>query len=168
MSVKPTHIGTKLVRAEPMTRLQYNVFRGWTVPVDEAEDDPGMMVEYLDGGKANTERFAGYISWSPMDVFELAYRPFTGLTFGLAVEAMKRGARVARQGWNGKGMFLFLVPGSEFQVSRPPLLGIYPEGTPITYGAHIDIKAADGSIRPWVASQSDILVEDWVIVEDAA
>lgn len=61
-------------------------------------------------------------------------------------------------------MFVFLVPGSRFTVNRPPLLGIYPEGTTIDYHAHIDIRAADGVIVPWLASQSDVLAEDWVIV----
>ena len=50
---------------------------------------------------------------------------------GWAVKQMWDGARVRRAGWNGKGMFLFLVPGSTFVVNRPPLLGIYPAGTVI-------------------------------------
>lgn len=83
-------------------------------------------------------------------------------TFGDALKALKSGGKVARVGWNGKGMFLFLVPGSTFQVNRPPLLGIYPEGTTIDYRAHIDMKTADGQIVPWVASQSDLLCEDWI------
>lgn len=86
------------------------------------------------------------------------------MDFGSAIVALKGGNKVARSGWNGKGMFLFLVPGSQFKVNRPPLLGIYEEGTEINYGAHIDIKAVDGSIRPWVASQSDMLAEDWEFV----
>ena len=55
------------------------------------------------------------------------------MNFGEALEALKLGKKVTRAGWNGKGMFLFLVPGSTFQVNRPPLLGIYPEGTEINY-----------------------------------
>jgi hypothetical protein len=58
-------------------------------------------------------------------------------------------------------MFIFLVPGSEFKVNRPPLLGIYPEGTMIRYHSHIDMKTADGFIVPWLASQTDVLAEDW-------
>lgn len=60
---------------------------------------------------------------------------------------------------------LFLVPGSTFQVNRPPLLGIYPEGTPINYCPHIDMKTADDKVVPWLASQTDVLAEDWRIVE---
>lgn len=83
------------------------------------------------------------------------------MNFSDALTAIKGGELLARAGWNGKGMFVFLVPGSTFQVSRPPLLGIYPEGTEIRYHAHIDMKTADGMVVPWLASQTDVLAEDW-------
>ena len=159
-----TYIGTKVIRAKPMTRLEYNRFRGWDLPSDENGDDKGFLVEYVDGGKANTAEFSGYVSWSPADVFERAYRPVIGMSFGDAIAALKTGLKVAREGWNGKGMFLFLVPGSTFQVSRPPLLGIYPSGTTINYCPHIDMKTADGKVVPWLASQTDVLADDWSIV----
>jgi hypothetical protein len=82
--------------------------------------------------------------------------------FGRALSALKAGCKVARHGWNGKGMFVFLVPGSTFLVNRPPLLSIYPEGTEINYHPHIDMKTADGTIVPWLASQTDVLAEDWM------
>jgi len=88
---------------------------------------------------------------------------FSRMNIGQAVEAMKRGLRVSRPGWNGKGMYLFLVPGSTFTVNRPPLLGVYPEGTEIRYNPHVDMKTADGSIVPWLASQTDLLADDWYI-----
>ncbi len=89
------------------------------------------------------------------------------MNIGEAVEAMKQGKRVCRaEGWNGKGMFLFLVPGSVFNVSRPPLLGIYPEGTEIHYQPHVDMKTANGTVVPWAASQSDLLAEDWIVVQE--
>ena len=87
------------------------------------------------------------------------------MNFGSALQALKNGQKVAREGWNGKGMFLFLVPGSVFKVNRAPLLGIYPEGTEINYRPHIDMKTVDGEIVPWVASQTDMLAKDWVVVE---
>lgn len=68
-----TFIGVKLINAKPMTRAEYNVFRGWELPADENGDDEGYLVEYVDGGKANTAEYAGYVSWSPKDVFERAY-----------------------------------------------------------------------------------------------
>jgi len=62
-------------------------------------------------------------------------------------------------------MFLFLVPGSTFKVNRPPLLGIYPEGTEINYQPHIDMRTARNTVVPWLASQSDVLAADWEVVE---
>ena len=88
------------------------------------------------------------------------------LSFSAALSAIKDGQKVARAGWNGKNMFIFLVPGSTFKVNRPPLLGIYPEGTEINYHAHIDMRTADGMIVPWLASQTDILAEDYYIVTE--
>jgi hypothetical protein len=88
-----------------------------------------------------------------------------GMDFSKALLCLKAGERVARAGWNGKGMFLFLVPGSTFKVNRPPLLGIYPEGTEVQYHAHIDMKTAQGYVVPWLASQADLLAEDWVVIE---
>ncbi len=88
------------------------------------------------------------------------------MEFETALSALKQGKRVARSGWNGKGMFLYLVNGSTFKVNRPPLLGIYPEGTEIKYLPHIDMKTADGSCVPWLASQTDLLAEDWCVLPD--
>ena len=68
-----TYIGTKTVQARPMTRGEYNDYRGWPMPANEDGADTGYLVEYLDGGKANDLRHAGYISWSPSEVFERAY-----------------------------------------------------------------------------------------------
>jgi len=86
------------------------------------------------------------------------------MNFGQALALLKQGRKVSRVGWNGKNMFVFLVPGSQFKVNRPPLLGIYPEGTEIDYCPHIDMRTADGNIVPWLASQTDVLAEDWGII----
>ena len=66
--------GTKRVHAKPMNRGDYNVYRGWEVPADENPSDEGYLVEYVDGGRGNDSRHAGYISWSPKDVFERSYK----------------------------------------------------------------------------------------------
>ncbi len=86
--------------------------------------------------------------------------------FGWAIKQMRIGEKVRRAGWNGKGMFIFLVPGSTFKVNRPPLLGIYPEGTEINYQPHIDMKTAQNTVVPWLASQSDMLATDWETAEE--
>lgn len=67
------YIGTKEINAIPMNRQEYNDFRGWKLPDDENGTDEGYLVEYVDGGKANTPQYKGYVSWSPKGVFERAY-----------------------------------------------------------------------------------------------
>lgn len=69
-----TCIGTKVVYAKPMTRGAYNTLRGWTLPADENGADAGYLVEYADEQRPNCEGFVGYVSWSPADVFERAYK----------------------------------------------------------------------------------------------
>lgn len=158
-------IGSKIIQAKPMNRLDYNEYRGWQLPENENGTDEGFLVEYLDGGEANHPDHAGYISWSPKTVFENAYRESGKMSFGEALLMLEQGKKVSRSGWNGKGMFLFLVQGSTFTVNRAPLLGIYPEGTEINYHAHVDMRTATGEIVPWLCSQTDMLAKDWCIVE---
>lgn len=167
-----TFIGVKLINAVPMTRQAYNDLRGWELPADENGADDGYLVEYLDGGKANHPDYQGYISWSPADVFVRAYRPITGMTFGLALEALKAGKKVARAGWNGKGMWLSMSgPG----VRDIPAGAFWSENNSAyaaSQGGHakvlpcITMKTATGEIlMGWLASQTDMLAEDWTIVE---
>jgi hypothetical protein len=88
------------------------------------------------------------------------------MDFGSAISAIRAGNRLARSGWNGKSMFVFLVPGSTFTVNREPLASILGVGTQVQYRGHIDLKAADGSIAVWNPSQVDMLADDWWIVKD--
>ena len=69
------YTGTKTLKAWPMSRGEYNAYRGWSAPEGEDQSTLGYLVEYTDGGKPNDERHAGYISWSPAEVFDAAYRP---------------------------------------------------------------------------------------------
>ena len=166
------YIGTKLINAKPMTRQAYNDFRGWTLPSDENGADEGYIVEYVDGGKGNTDHYAGYVSWSPADVFDRAYRPCDGMTFGHAIESLKAGQKVARKGWNGKGMWLILVPGRlnvKVQAGTPYGNVLNPS-TAIEILPHIDMWTTNSQGRRamlpgWLASQTDMLSEDWEIVE---
>jgi len=68
------YIGTKRIKASPMNRLNYNIYRGWELPNDENGSDEGFLVEYLDGGKPNHLDHKGYISWSPKEQFKNAYK----------------------------------------------------------------------------------------------
>lgn len=87
------------------------------------------------------------------------------MTFSEALGLIKAGCRLTRAGWNGKDMFLFKVNGSlNLTVDREPLLSILGEGAKFNYQPHIDIRTADGTIAPWVASQADMFAEDWMVV----
>lgn len=116
------------------------------------------MVQYEDG----------YISFSPGKVFEEGYSPLSSFRsngFGWAIKQMQNGAKVCRSGWNGKGMFLLLIPGSTFVVSGGrPMASHFPAGSEVQYHAHIDMKTAQGDVVPWVASQADMLAVDWEVV----
>jgi len=83
------------------------------------------------------------------------------MNFSEALVLIREGRRLQRLNWNGKGQFVFLVPGSTFTVNRPPLDQMYPRGHEITYQPHIDIKTAQDTIVPWLASQGDLLANDW-------
>lgn len=87
------------------------------------------------------------------------------MNIGQAVAAIYEGQKVGRIGWDDPERFIFLVPGSEFEVSRPPLLGIYPAGTKIKYKPHIDMRTAGDVVSVWHAKQDDILGNDWYIVD---
>lgn len=162
-------IGVKLIAAMAMTALSYHEYRGWNLADGKDPDAEGYLVEYEPDPNSppNHENHAGYVSWSPKHVFDAAYRPINGMTFGLAIEALKRGERVARAGWNGKGMWLILTHGRVINNIEPN--SFYERcgfEAPVTICSHIDMKAADGSmVVGWLASQTDMLAEDWVIVE---
>ena len=93
------------------------------------------------------------------------------MNFGQALEYLKDGYKVARQGWNGKGMFIYLVSGNEVSVSNLRNEALKHVGmnratfNKVKINSHIDMQAADGSIVVgWLASQTDMLSEDWVVV----
>lgn len=143
------YIGTKMIEAKEMNRGEYNKYRGWKIPEDENPEDEGYLVKYQDG----------YESWSPKKQFEEAYRDCQGMTFGIALELLKKGCKVAREGWNGKGMFLFLAHGEDIQSCT----GIKDECVDV-----VCMKTAQNTVVfGWLASQTDMLSEDWVIVEES-
>jgi hypothetical protein len=143
------------VRNLSMTHDAYSTKR--VTVWDEARAGvPGKAVKYQDG----------YTSWCPDTVFERDYQAVSAMSFGHAVHALKAGHRVCRQGWNGKGMFLLLVPGSTgltVDEGRPLAKAGLPIGTKFNYLPHIDMWTAQGDFVPWLASQTDVLADDWMI-----
>lgn len=161
----PTYIGTKVVSATPMNRLAYNKYRGWDLPANENGADEGYLVEYQDGGTPNHALHKGYISWSPKQQFDNAYRRTDGLTFGLAIEAAKLGKRIARAGWNGSGMFAYYVPAASYPAQTGAAKAHFGDGGMVPYRAYLALKTAQGDVATWGPSCSDALAEDWQILE---
>lgn len=85
------------------------------------------------------------------------------MNFGQAIEALKSGVKVAREGWNGKGMFLYHVPAQSYPAVTDVAKATFGEQVP--YGAYIAMKTAQNNVVPWLASQTDVLAEDWAVVE---
>ena len=145
------YIGTKIVMAEPCEAQKgYGSYK---------VGDPGYKVIYPDG----------YESWSPKDVFEEAYRPIQGMNFGLAVEAMKKGHKVSRSGWNGKGQWVVFRTGYPEGIpcnkNTADAVGI-PEGSLFKVRPYFQLKCVDSTFQMWTASVSDILAEDWMVLEE--
>ena len=146
------YIGTKIIEAKPMTRGDYNIFRGWKIPENENPEDEGYLVKYPDG----------YISWSPTEVFEEAYRECDSMPVGLAVEAMKKGKRVKRKGWNGKNQYIQLATGISYKSADGEIVNC--EHDAIGNQA-IAFVGTSGVQMGWLASHADMLAEDWVCVD---
>lgn len=92
------------------------------------------------------------------------------MDFGDAIRAMKQGKKIARRGWNGKGMYLWLLPAASVKAEwcREPHLKTLAEqnGGEVECLGSVRMKTADGKVLTgWLASQTDMLSEDWVIVE---
>lgn len=82
---------------------------------------------------------------------------------GWAVKQMRNGARVRRAGWNGKGMWLALVPGDNWSGQ----IGTPPADLPEDWAGYLPFAAmftADKKIVPWLCSQTDLLATDWECV----
>lgn len=150
------YIGVKIVEAIPMTASIAGNTLKRTVYILNAKkssdgEHHGYLVTYPDG----------YKSWCPKAQFEKANCPCEGMTFGHAIEALKLGKKVCRAGWNGKGMWLRYVSpytDDQFLITETELA----EGTLLDY---IGMKTADEGFVPWLASQTDVLSDDWMIVE---
>lgn len=155
------YIGTKRVLAKPAYR--YWMENGENFIVSHDEDKPDKVKDATaceDGYKIGYPD--GYESWSPKDVFENAYRPTDGMNFGLAIEAAKLGKRIARKGWNGKDQYVFLAKDLEFCTDAD--LSAHSGGEIFVHDA-LAFMGTQGLQVGWLASQADMLSDDWYIVD---
>ena len=132
-----------------------------TIEVVEVQED-GILVQ--NSGK-HDDRWV-----IPTDVFESTYSevrtPTDNIPFGEAIEFIKLGHKVAREGWNGKDMFIYYVAANKYPMSNnlmETMAGRY-EDDMVPYQAYIAFKTVDNTVVPWLASQTDILADDWRIV----
>lgn len=151
------YIGSKIVNACPAYRCTFPggmvtyAGVGEIIPT-ECKIEEGYRVRYEDG----------YLSWSPKAVFEAAYRETSGLSFGLAIEAAKMGKKIARAGWNGKNQYVELGIGLEYTNLSGVRDGAYHEDIGSKALVFVGTR---GKQVGWLASQSDMLADDWRIVE---
>ena len=184
------YLGIKAVEAKEMTRGDYSEYRGWEMPADEDASDTGYFVIYPDGceswcpteqfelantlladasfeeGVAILRQFFGASEEQEQEVL-VPLKTQGGLGLADAINAMKAGQRVCRAGWNGKGMYLFLNPGSNIQVSEGrPLANGIAVGTDVEMLPYIMMKVAGQDVKciPWLASQGDLLADDYEVL----
>jgi len=146
----------------------YTVFpkSDWSSLYKGTPEDKGYYVKYQDG----------YESWSPSAPFEQGYINLGGgSSFGKALVALEKGFKVAREGWNGKGMFIVMMPG----LYLPPYNSQEPgakvndrtakhigEDAPLDSQPYFAMLTAKGQWQPgWLASQADMLAKDWVVLD---
>lgn len=84
------------------------------------------------------------------------------LGFGDALFYLKHGKKVCREGWNGKGMFIYHVPENSYPAQTEAAKSAF--GDMVPYGAYLAMKTAQDNVVPWLASQTDILSEDWMLI----
>jgi hypothetical protein len=138
-----TYIQVKIVQAKPMTADYYH---SYLVPkgmgfMFNGKDRNGYFVKDEDSNE----------SWMPADVFKNQYKGAGELTFGNALELLKLGFKMARHGWNGKGIFISLQVPDENSFMTHPYIYIDTSDNP----------CAPRDRVPWFATQTDMLAEDW-------
>lgn len=152
-----------IVEAHPMTKGAFHTKHNKPEMLSEQEaQQDGYEVVLLDG----------YMSWCPKAQFEEAGRELEsdGIPFGMAIEAMKKGKRVARKGWNGKGMYLWLLPKAEVKkewCKDQRLIEVMGDGDTIQCLGSIRMRTATGEVLTgWLASQTDMLADDWYVLAE--
>lgn len=157
---KKRYIGTKLIQAEPAWRITDRTGHRYIQTKDvNACCENGSKIE--DGYRVVYED--GYESWSPKEVFEAAYRPTSGINFGLAIEAAKQGKKISRKGWNGRGQYVELASNISYKNTGNEIINAEHKAIG---NAALAFVGTSGVQLGWLASQADMLADDWYIVEE--
>lgn len=163
MTEETAYYGTKRVTAWPEVKTELVPTGIATTKAESTRH--GYGVRYADG----------YVSWSPAAVFEAAYQPETAMPFSSALVALKDGQKIARAGWNGKGMFLWLKDGNidldqkeagALKIDGVSIVFFEPgdKGTVIRLPCICMRTATGATLEGWLASQTDLLASDWMVI----
>ncbi len=155
------YMETKIVKAEPATR--YELPNGAVLIQPDSDkrvfaldyrtiEERGYELHHADGSK----------SWCPKAEFEKAYFQTDRMSFGQAIEAAKVGKKIARMGWNGKSQYIELAYGISYKNHGGDIVNCDHEAIGNRAFAFV---GASGVQLGWLASQADMLAEDWYIVE---
>lgn len=137
------YIGTKIITAWPEFR---NAKEGYAVKYED-----------------------GYISWSPKETFDEAYRiaegPLQKLTFGDALAFLKLGRKLTRQSWWASGVFIYLVPAASYPAQTGAAKEFFGEDALVPYMAYLACKNRENNVVVFVPGMDSLLAEDWVVLE---
>lgn len=89
------------------------------------------------------------------------------MNFGEVLNALQEGKKVTRNGWNGKGMFLYYVPAASYKAMTPIAIETFGENAMVPYEPYIAMKNAQGTISIWTPSVMDLFANDWEVIQIA-
>lgn len=164
-----TYICTKMIHAVP-TKMVNGIPWPDGLPLPQVPEYAAdecccniCEVKIEDGYMYTTSSEDKYPQYMSAAEFEAMCRDADAMTFGDALEALKRGERVSRKNWNGKGQYVFLAYEPDFVTDAD--ISAFDQQE-VLVGDMLVLKTAQDTFQPgWLASQSDMLAEDWYIVE---
>ena len=163
-----TYICTKVIHAVPVKMVNGTPWPdGLPLPkvteILDSECSCGCRPNIEDGYLYTTSADDKYPQFMSTADFEAMCRSADSMSFGDALEALKNGERVARKGWNGKDMYVFLAYEPDFVTDAD--ISAFDQRD-VEVGNMLVMKTAQDTFQPgWLASQADMLAEDWHIVE---
>lgn len=165
-----TYIGMKVVQAKPAVTVNGCIWPdGMALPAEYTRPSLKENLEQKDCGPVISEGYVyigdhKYPVFEEKEEFEKRFFDAENVTFSIALDAMKRGGRIARKGWNGKGMYVFLADDVEFRTEAD--ISEFENAEDGVYTSEMMVlRTAQGTFQPgWLATQSDILADDWYVL----
>ena len=166
-----TYIGMVVVQAKPAVMVNGCIWpEGLPIPTADPEPKLGSPCMSV---KLNDEVTEGYVfigdnkypEFMEKEKFDKRFQSAKAISFSIALDALKRGGRIAREGWNGKGMYVFLADDLEFR-TEADISECYDKEDGVEVSEVMILRTAQGTFQPgWLATQSDILANDWYVLE---